>query len=88
MFKRGWGGLIEDLQCPFLFPIIEQANLGMIFSPQKSVGKSLSAKMLAYAQGVPGRWRSSYVWSLFVRMFITKSFVTGAMLISISHGWA
>ena len=26
----------------------------MILSPIKSVGKSLSAKMLAYAQGVPG----------------------------------
>ena len=34
--------------------IIDQANLGMILSPVKSVGKSLSAKMLAYAQGVPG----------------------------------
>ena len=34
--------------------ITEQANLGMILSPLKSVGKSLTAKMLAYAQGVPG----------------------------------
>ncbi|XP_020606339.1 uncharacterized protein LOC110045082 isoform X2 [Orbicella faveolata] len=32
----------------------DQANLGMVLSPVKSVGKSLSAKMLAFAQGVPG----------------------------------
>lgn len=54
LIRGGWGGLIEDLWCDFLFPIIEQANLGMIFSPQTSVGKSLPAKMLAYAQGVQG----------------------------------
>jgi len=34
--------------------IVEQANLGMIFSAIKSVGKSLTTKMLLYAQGVPG----------------------------------
>ena len=30
-----------------------EANIGMIYIQAKSVGKSLTAKMLAYAQGVP-----------------------------------
>lgn len=29
------------------------ANVEMIYSPAKSVGKSVTARMLAYAQGVP-----------------------------------
>ena len=37
----------------FNFLYTGEANIGMFFSPCKSVGKSLSAKVLAYAQGVP-----------------------------------
>lgn len=39
---------------PLLISNIGHANVEMIYSPAKSVGKSVTARMLAYAQGVPG----------------------------------
>lgn len=39
---------------PLLLSNIGHANVGMIYSPAKSAGKSVTTRMLAYAQGVPG----------------------------------